>query len=381
MARWSGTSRGSATRGAKWASARDRSRSGCGYPRSTCESCPRTCGSASPRAGRRQRGRPSVSKAGGSRGRTSKHATKDLLAGLATCAVCGRGLVVETSPRKRGRKPEYVCHRHRHNGTCPNTLRVGVEDMNEAVLVAIEEHALTPEAVEHVIQLTEQDDVRDRQDALERERRDVERRLTRLVEVLESGGEAASIVAKIRELEARGKLIDEERAMLRPVPRLAPSVIENRLAEWRRLCASRPRRAAPCSSGDRRAHHVHAARGRARPRPQCVDALRSSVHGHCRRAACMAADGRRARERGNRRGGYFRRRLRQVAGTRFDAAARREGQAAGLAVRFTRSRSRSAYVAFHRRLWKRVGVPGGIRTRVTALKGRRPRPLDDRDAR
>src|SRR5262245_31846043 len=26
-----------------------------------------------------------------------------------------------------------------------------------------------------------------------------------------------------------------------------------------------------------------------------------------------------------------------------------------------------------------VGVPDGIRTRVTALKGRRPRPLDDRD--
>jgi hypothetical protein len=41
-------------------------------------------------------------------GRPPKHGAKNLLAGLATCAVCGGGLVVETSPRKRGRVPEYV---------------------------------------------------------------------------------------------------------------------------------------------------------------------------------------------------------------------------------------------------------------------------------
>jgi hypothetical protein len=34
----------------------------------------------------------------------------------------------------------------------------------------------------------------------------------------------------------------------------------------------------------------------------------------------------------------------------------------------------------NRKSSKWFGVPDGIRTRVTALKGRRPRPLDDRDA-
>ena len=73
---------------------------------------------------------------------------RNLLAGLATCGVCGGGLVVETSSRKRGRVKEYVCHRRRKNGSCSNKLRVAVETMNEEVLDAIEEHALTPKAVE-----------------------------------------------------------------------------------------------------------------------------------------------------------------------------------------------------------------------------------------
>ncbi len=160
---------------------------------------------------------------------------KNLLAGLATCGVCGGGLVVETSSRKRGRVAEYVCHRRRKNGTCTNTLRIAVETMNEEVLQAIEEHALTPEAVEQVVQLTERDDVRDQQDALRRERTDVERRIARLVSAIETGGDVPSLVAKVRELETRRGAIDGDLRDLQPVPRLAPQVVEDRLAEWRRL--------------------------------------------------------------------------------------------------------------------------------------------------
>ena len=160
---------------------------------------------------------------------------RNLLAGLATCGVCGGGLVVETSSRKRGRVKEYVCHRRRKNGSCSNKLRVAVETMNEEVLDAIEEHALTPEAVEQVVQLTERDDARDQQDALHRERKDVEKRLARLVSAIETGGDAASLVAKVRELEERLGAIDRELRCLQPVPRLAPKVVEDRLAEWRRL--------------------------------------------------------------------------------------------------------------------------------------------------
>jgi len=61
------------------------------------------------------------------------------------------------------------------------------------------------------------------------------RRIARLVEVIESGGDAAALVAKLRELEARQQAILEKFSGLQPVALLAPDVVENRLAEWRRL--------------------------------------------------------------------------------------------------------------------------------------------------
>jgi len=121
------------------------------------------------------------------------------------------------------------------NGTCANALRINVEDVNEAVLRAVEEHALTPEAVEQVIHLSERDDVTELQDKLGRESKDIEKRIARLVAAIETGGDAAPLVLKIRELEARKAAIAVESTSLHPIPRLAPAVIENRLAEWRRL--------------------------------------------------------------------------------------------------------------------------------------------------
>ena len=70
-------------------------------------------------------------------------AVQNLLAGIATCGVCGGGLVVEQSNNKKGRYAYYICHRHRVQESCTNALRLPVEDMNEAVLAAIEAHALT----------------------------------------------------------------------------------------------------------------------------------------------------------------------------------------------------------------------------------------------
>jgi hypothetical protein len=60
--------------------------------------------------------------------------------------------------------------------------------------------------------------------------------IARLRTIVETGaGDVESLVDRLRELERRCKAIDAELGGLHPVPRLAPAVIENRLAEWRRL--------------------------------------------------------------------------------------------------------------------------------------------------
>lgn len=169
-------------------------------------------------------------------GRPPKTNVANLLAGIARCGVCGRGLVVEYSKNRKGSYAYYMCWGRRHKGSnCTNALRLRVEEMNESVLQAIEEHALTPEAVEQVVRLTERDDAAERQTALAREQKDLKKRIARLVAAVETGGDLMSLQAKLRELEARDSVIAEELRGLHPLPRLAPHVIEDRLDEWRRL--------------------------------------------------------------------------------------------------------------------------------------------------
>ena len=91
-------------------------------------------------------------KSGRLSGRPPKHAIINLLAGMATCSVCGGGLIAES-----GGVPSYICNRRRGNGSCTNTHRIPVTEMNEAVLQAVEEHALTPNAIEQVIIRSERD--------------------------------------------------------------------------------------------------------------------------------------------------------------------------------------------------------------------------------
>ncbi len=207
-------------------------------------------------------------------GRPRKDDVKNLLAGLATCGECGGNLVVETSHRKGGRVAEYVCYRRRHYRVkCGNALRMAVDEMNEAVLQAFEEHALTPEAVELVVQLTERDDVDDRQ------RTDESRAATSV------GTE-----------DRRG-----------PVDRVAPAAA--------RFDHAGARGAGP---GLDRTDRLHPKGGRLRLHR--ADAVRSPLRWRRLSATDVDQRGRYARHRRHWPRGYVRRRLRSATGTRADAA-------------------------------------------------------------
>lgn len=104
--------------------------------------------------------------------------------------------------------------------------------MNEAVLSAIEEHALTPEAVEAAVFAMQNDVSAKVARSLGRELKVLDEKINRLTDAIPSGGGAVpSLVAKLKELDAkRAKLVDEIAAQ-RPVPMPPRDVVEDRLAE------------------------------------------------------------------------------------------------------------------------------------------------------
>jgi len=171
-------------------------------------------------------------------GRPKRQAVTNLLAGIASCGVCGAGLVCETyvQSKTKPRVPHYVCAKRRSNGGCSNRLRLSAAAMNEAVLSHIESVALTPEAVEQVIIHSERADVTDRQTTLAKERKDIEKRIKRVNAAIElSDDSPVTLLARLRELETRHAAIVAEASSLAPVPRLPREIIESRLEEWRRL--------------------------------------------------------------------------------------------------------------------------------------------------
>ena len=61
------------------------------------------------------------------------------------------------------------------------------------------------------------------------------KKIERLLAAIETGGQIQSLTVRLRELEARREAIDAELRSARPLPTLPAEVIEDRLAEWRRL--------------------------------------------------------------------------------------------------------------------------------------------------
>ena len=168
-------------------------------------------------------------------GRPPKHEAQNLLSGMMLCAFCKGGIVCETP--STGRQKLYVCGTRKKKGNlCENNIRMATSVLNEAVLQAIEEHALTPEAIERVIALSERDDVKEKEVALFQEQGHNARKQKNLMNAIAGGTEGPTIlVGEIERLEARQKAIAAELAEMRPIPKVPRPEVESRLEEWRRL--------------------------------------------------------------------------------------------------------------------------------------------------
>jgi hypothetical protein len=122
-----------------------------------------------------------------------------------------------------------------YQNACDNQMRIPVDAPNAAVLQDVEQHALTPEAVEAVIQLAERD-VWPSADVNAKPTRTTSSVASRTCErPSKPAVRSQRWSSSRRPSEAKRATIADDIAALQPVPRLAPRVVENRLAEWRRL--------------------------------------------------------------------------------------------------------------------------------------------------
>jgi hypothetical protein len=229
--------------------------------------------------------------------------------------------LVETGGKKRGRIPEYFCHRARANGACSNRLRMPVAGMNEAVLQSIEEHALTPEAIEQVIQLSERDDVRDSQTVLAREAADVEKRIARVNAAIELGETPVSLLAPrtggAPDCYFQGDSESQARPPVgtgryrEPAGRMATAAAA--------IHDAGPHGASAYSAWPVDVHPAHESHQWQNRwlRLRGADEVRQAVHGYRRRAPDVDRPRRRDRDREHRPRGHVRWRLRTATGPRF----------------------------------------------------------------
>lgn len=131
---------------------------------------------------------------------------KRLLSGLLRCGVCGGSYIVRT-------RDFVACSRRTNTGTCDNARDVSMGEIETRVLDALRQHLLAPEAVAIAVEAYRverrrlaREHARDRA-AIEREAGEIDRRIARIVAAIEAGGDAATLVGRLAELERRRREI------------------------------------------------------------------------------------------------------------------------------------------------------------------------------
>ncbi|MGE4218971.1 MAG: recombinase family protein [Alphaproteobacteria bacterium] len=125
-----------------------------------------------------------------------------LLSGLAFCGRCGGSYTVIGSDR-------MGCVAHRESGTCDNNRTISIRKLEDRVLAGMREHLLRPEAIAEFVREYHAEARRRKaekgrlRDSAVKELRDVTARIGRIVEAIETGGDAVNLMARLRDLEAR----------------------------------------------------------------------------------------------------------------------------------------------------------------------------------
>ena len=74
-----------------------------------------------------------------------------LLSGLLKCGLCGANLIIVTGYTSYGHYPRYGCSQHFNRGTCPNSVTVRKDWLEEQLLDELQSKVLQPDAIGYVL--------------------------------------------------------------------------------------------------------------------------------------------------------------------------------------------------------------------------------------
>ncbi len=160
-------------------------------------------------------------------GRESRY----LLSGLAVCALCGSNITV-VGGQKRSHY-YYGCSYYQNRGckVCANDTRARRDDVDAAVICAIERVALTPEAIEaavdRAIEMVESKlkETPSQVPKLEAELARVRRELDNFLALVAAGAAPASVVAEILKREEKIKSLEAELLRYHVPVQISPEVL------------------------------------------------------------------------------------------------------------------------------------------------------------
>jgi site-specific DNA recombinase len=162
-----------------------------------------------------------------------------LLSGLLKCGLCGANLIIVTGYTSYGHHPRYGCSQHFNRGTCPNSVTVRKDWLEEQLLDELQNKVLQPDAIGYVLdefgnhvrsafanlshQLAQ---MRDKKQKLERE-------LRRLAATAAETGPSAFLVEAIHEREQQLRDITDQ------LLAQGDNSVESHLAEVRNFITER----------------------------------------------------------------------------------------------------------------------------------------------
>ena len=144
---------------------------------------------------------------------------KYVLSGTLQCGVCGGAMVVGKRIYKPRTQSYYTCSYHVKRGStiCPNAICVPIEELDHALLGGIETAVLSPTALSYLLEKAAEAVRRSlaedpgRLEALRRQRADIERKISRLVNaVMEADSRPRSLVEAIKTQEEDRERVDQE---------------------------------------------------------------------------------------------------------------------------------------------------------------------------